>query len=97
MDGDGEIRNPRFVTDRSTIVFPCAVAAGQYLLYGMDGTASVTDKNYNVVSKVTPQGRAVINAGDSHVAFSCETVNGTSPDVSVRFITRGTPEEINSK
>ena len=47
--------------------------------------------------KVTPQGRAVINAGDSHVAFSCETVNGTSPDVSVRFITRGTPEEINSK
>lgn len=97
VDGDGEIRNPRFETDRSTIVFPCTVAAGQYLLYGMDGTASVTDKNYNVVSMVTPQCSAVINAGDSHVAFSCERVNGTSPDVSVRFITRGTPEEINSK
>lgn len=97
VDGDGEIRNPRFVTDRSTIVFPCTVAAGQYLLYGMDGTASVTDKNYNVVSTVTPQGSAAINAGDNHVAFSCETVNGSSPDVSVRFITRGVPEQINCK
>lgn len=97
VEGEGMIENPKFITETGTISFPCTVEEGQYLLYGFDGKASVTDKNYNVISLVTPQGNAEIPAGDSHVAFSCDKDSDSAPDITVRFITRGTPETIHCK
>ena len=57
----------------------------------------VTDKNYNVISEVQPQGNAVLPAGSSAVAFSCEQTSEDAPEVIIRYITKGTPEVIKLK
>lgn len=97
VDGDGTIKNPAFTTAKGVIKFPCEISDRQYLLYSADGKAVVTDKNYNVISEVTPQGKAMIDAGNPTISFSCDIATEDAPDVIVRFITRGTPEEIRVK
>lgn len=96
VEGDGAISNPSFTTDSGVISFNCKVEAGQYLILDHDGTAQITDKNYNLVSEVKPQGNASIPEGESHVAFSCSNAsdNDDEPEVIVRFITRGKAEVI---
>ena len=97
VEGDGSIENPRFMTEKGTISFPCRIQEGQYLLYGFDGKAVVTDKNFNTLTQVTPEGSSELLTGDTHVAFSCEKEADTDPEVIVRFIARGTPETIREK
>ncbi|WP_291590179.1 hypothetical protein [Bacteroides sp.] len=94
VEWEGYIENPSFMTEKGTILFPCKVEPGQYLLYNADGTACVTDRNFNLLRNVVPEGVAELPVGDSHVAFSCQKGGDTDPDVSVRFITRGQPESI---
>ena len=94
VEGDGAIENPKFQTPKGTIVFPCTLETDQYLLYTYEGKATVTDKNYRVITDVTPQGVAEMPTGDSHVIFSCEPIDDTTPDIQVRFITRGEPQTI---
>lgn len=97
VDGDGKIKNPSFTTPEGVIKFPCEISDHQYLLYTFDGKAVVTDKNYNVISEVQPQGKALLPAGSSAVAFSCEQASEDVPEVIIRFITKGTPEVIKLK
>lgn len=94
VDGDGTIKNPSFTTPKGVIKFPCEISDRQYLLYTFDGKAVVTDKNYNVISQVTPQGSALLPAGSSAIAFSCERISEDAPEVIIRYITKGTPEPI---
>lgn len=94
VDGEGEIRNPLFKTDAGTIKFPCTVADGQYLLFDPDGRAQVTDRNYNRIRDVSPIGSAALPHGVSAVAFACEHDRDETPDVIIRFITRGHSETI---
>lgn len=95
VEGDGSIRNPSFATPKGVIRFPCEIESGQYLLYEMDGRAKVTDRNYNIITEVYPQGNAALTQGSSAVAFSCEKGGEEDdPEVVVRFITRGEGEEI---
>ena len=95
VDGDGAIKNPSFTTAKGVIKFPCEISSQQYLLYSLDGKAVVTDKNYNVIQEVKPEGKALLSSGSVAVSFSCEAVGEDAPEVIVRFITRGTPEVIN--
>lgn len=94
VDGDGTIKDPSFTTPKGVIKFPCEISDRQYLLYTFDGKAVVTDKNYNVISEVTPQGNALLPAGSSAVAFSCEQISEDAPEVIIRYITQGAPEVI---
>lgn len=94
VDGDGTIKDPSFTTPKGVIKFPCEISDRQYLLYTFDSKAIVTDKNYNVISEVTPQGNALLPAGSSAVAFSCEQISEDAPEVIIRYITKGTPEII---
>lgn len=94
VDGDGTIKDPSFTTPKGVIKFPCEISDRQYLLYTFDGKAVVTDKNYNVISEVTPQGNALLPAGSSAVAFSCEQISEDAPEVIIRYITKGAPEII---
>lgn len=94
VDGDGTIKDPSFTTPKGVIKFPCEISDRQYLLYTFDGKAVVTDKNYNVINEVTPQGNALLPAGSSAVAFSCEQISEDAPEVIIRYITKGTPEVI---
>lgn len=94
VDGDGTIKDPSFTTPKGVIKFPCEISDRQYLLYTFDGKAVVTDKNYNVISEVTPQGNALLPAGSSAVAFSCEQISEDAPEVIIRYITKGAPEVI---
>ena len=94
VEGDGAIRDPMFTTRGGTIRFPCEIADGQYLLFDLNGTATVTDLNYNVLERVTPQGTASLPHGVSAVSFTCAHERDETPDVTVRFITRGVGEEV---
>ncbi|MGM9811492.1 MAG: hypothetical protein ACI30V_01455 [Muribaculaceae bacterium] len=94
VEGDGAIINPSFTTPLGVISFECKVEAGQYLILDHDGTAQITDKNYNLVSTVVPKGKAAVPEGDCHMAFSCTPDDDSQPDVTVRFISRGKAEVI---
>lgn len=94
VDGDGTIKDPKFTTPNGVIKFPCEISDRQYLLYTFDGKAVVTDKNYNVIEEVQPEGVSHIPSGSSAVSFSCESLGEDPVDVIIRYITKGTPEKI---
>ena len=94
VEGDGKIKDPKFTTEEGVIMFPCEVSERQYLLYTFDGKAVVTDKNYNVIKEVTPEGEATIPSGATAVSFTCELSSEDAPDVIIRYITKGQPEKI---
>lgn len=97
VEGDGAIKNPSFTTPQGVIKFPCEIAGNQYLLYTLDGKAVVTDKNYKVIREVQPEGKALLLSGSSAISFSCEQEGEDAPEVVVRFITKGEPENITVK
>lgn len=100
VDGDSEatIKNPTFTTQTGIIKFPCEIKSGQYLLYDFDGKAIVTDKDYNIIEAIQPQGFAKLLKGQSVISFSCEqNVDEDQPEVIVRYITRNNPETIIKK
>lgn len=94
VDGEGSISNPSFTTSSGIIKFPCQLKSGQYLLYDFDGTATVTDKNYNVLETIDAEGELHLPENSSSVSFSCEPGMGETPEVTIRYITRGNPEKI---
>lgn len=94
VEGDGTIKDPSFTTPEGVIKFPCEISDGQYLLLSFDGKAQVTDKNYNVLKEVIPQGKAFLPKGSSAVSFSCLLTSEDAPEVVVRYITQGEPERI---
>jgi hypothetical protein len=99
VEGDGSISNPRFVTSKGTVVYPCRIEGGQYLRVDNDGTARITDKNFNKLSSVTGEGNLSSFAGETHVSFSCDKSANEAPDITVRFISRsaGIPLKLQKK
>lgn len=95
VDGEGSISRPTFRTPDGIIEFDCTLKAGQYLLYGFDGKAIITDKNYNYIDSVDKQGVSMLPEGKSSVSFSCDVEKGDEqPEVVVRVITRDIPMAI---
>jgi hypothetical protein len=93
-EGEGSITNPSFKTVGGTIKFNCTVGENQYLLVDFGGKAELTNKNFAVIENVEVLGSASLPQGTSAVAFSCEHNKYETPEISVRFITRGNPEKI---
>ena len=96
VEGKGSIRELEFRTPNGILYLPCSVKAGQYLIFGFDGSAYITDSNYNIVEKILPQGVSFLNEGSNEVAFSCEVLpeGKKQPMVSLRFLTRDEPEAL---
>ena len=93
VEGEGQITNPYFQTADGVLLFECTLKAGQYLLYGFDGKAILTDANYNYIKNVDKQGVSILPEGESTISFSCDTKrNDKMPEVTVRFMTRAIPE-----
>lgn len=95
VDGVGSIENPKLTTPQGTIMFPCTVQNGQYLLYEFSGKASITDKNYNELQQVTPEGKIGLTEGMSNISFYCNRNENETPEVVVRLITRRKADTIN--
>ena len=94
VTGDGYIDKPTFTTPEGAITFPCRVESGQYLILDYDGSAIITDKNYNTLSTVKAEGALKLSAQASTLSFTCEAADTDRPDIEVRVITRGTPETV---
>ena len=96
VEGKGSISELNFRTPNGILYFRCTLKAGQYLIYDFDGTARITDADYNTLEAFQPQGVSVLNEGTNEVSFSCEmaTVGDKSPMLTIRYITRGDAEEI---
>ena len=91
VEGKGGISELNFRTPNGILYFPCRLEAGQYLLYGFDGKAYLTDGNYNILEEVVPRGVSYLDEGTSEVSFTCERwgEGKKQPIVTVRYITQG--------
>lgn len=95
VEGKGQIKQPYFTTAEGVILFDCTLENGQYLHYGFDGKAFITDCNYNHIKTIETQGVSSLPIGLSTISFGCDTDYGDEmPDVAVRFLTRRAPEII---
>ena len=96
VEGKGSINDLYLETPNDTLRFPCTLKAGQCLIYNFDGTAFITDLNYNKIKEMETNGVALLNEGNSEISFTCnvKTEEKKTPHVTVRFITRGLPETI---
>jgi hypothetical protein len=96
VEGKGSISELEFRTPNGILYIPCTLKAGQCLIYDFDGSAFVTDLNYNKIQDVEPQGISFLDEGISEVTFTCEVKpdDRKTPEVTVRFMTRGAAEEI---
>ena len=96
VEGKGSISELELRTPNGILYFPCTVKAGQYLIFDFDGTAYVTDANFNTMEEILPQGVSMLDEGPSKVSFTCKMKKEKEkqPDVTLRFITRGKPETI---
>ena len=77
---------------------PVTLKAGQLLCYNFDGTAYITDSNYNKIKEIETQGVIFLKEGNSEVSFTCnvKTEEKKTPHVTLRFITRGNPTQLNN-
>ncbi len=98
VEGIGSISELEFHTPNGVLYLPCTLKAGQCLLYNFDGTAYISDLNYNKLEGIQAQGISYLDEGNSNVSFRCEVKaeNKKTPEVKVRFITRGEAETISS-
>lgn len=96
VEGKGSISELNLRTPNGILYLPCTLKAGQYLVYDFDGSAYITDANYNKVKEVETQGVSYLDEGMSEVSFRCETKSEDkkTPQVTVRFFTRGEAEKI---
>lgn len=96
VEGKGSISELELRTPNGILYFPCTVKAGQYLVFDFDGTAYVTDANFNTMEEILPQGVSILDEGPSEVSFKCKMKKEKEkqPEVTLRFITRGKPETI---
>ncbi len=96
VEGKGSISEMEVRTPNGILYLPCTLKAGQCLVYDYNGTAYVADQNYNKVQEVTARGVAYLDEGESEVSFRCEakSVDKKTPQVTVRFFTRGDAERI---
>ena len=93
-EGDGSIANPSFTTPLGVVKIEGKLQANQYILLDHHGKATLTDQNYNILSELNVQGKALLPKGASAVSFACEVDGDSRPDVIVRYQTRMTPEKI---
>ena len=94
VEGKGSISELELRTPNGILYFPCTVEAGQYLFYDFDGTAYVTDANFNKMEDILPQGVSILDDGPSEVSFKCTMIKEKEkqPEVTLRYITRGKPD-----
>ena len=96
VEGKGSISQLEFTIPNGVLHFPCTLKAGQYLLYNFDGSAYITDANYNKIADVEAQGVSILDEGISEISFTCEvkTEERKKPDVSIRYYTHGNAQRI---
>lgn len=93
VEGDGYIEKPVLYTKTGMIQFRTKVRGGQYLLF--DGKrARVTDSNYNTLSEAAHVGECRVEKGTAPLHFGCSFGGEERPVVTVRVITKSTPEMI---
>ena len=96
VEGKGSISNPVFNTPNGELFFPCTLNAGQYLILDFDGSAYITDLNFNKIKEFEIQGIPFLDEGVSEVSFTCtaKPQEGKMPYLTVRFATRDKAKEI---
>ena len=96
VEGKGSISELNFRTPNGILYLPCSLKAGQHLVYDFNGSACVTDQNYNTITEVFPQGVSFLDEGTSEVTITCEVKpqDKQQPKVTVRYYTHNTPETL---
>ncbi len=92
VEGKVAITDPTVRIAGEELTFPCTIQPNQFLVYGFDAIARITDRDFNVLEEVTPIGYVVLPQGRSEVSFTCKVANKKNrPEVSLRYLTRESP------
>ena len=91
--GNGRILSPSLYTAKGMLKFSGSIQGGQYLLY-RQGKALRTDRNYNVLEELSVTGTGMLGTGNQHLGFACDFDGEEGPEITVRLLTRGTPQRI---
>ena len=108
VEGKGSISDLQVRTPNGTLYLPCTLKASQCLVFDYDGSAYITDLNYNKIEEVLAEEEisflgedasktsSFLKEGVSKVSFVCKVLpeGKKQPEVSLRFLTRDTPETI---
>jgi len=94
VTGDGYIENPTLKTSGGMLRFKCRINCNQYLFFKKDGSAVITDRNYNTIGKAEVIGNAPIAPGTQQLSFYCDFDGDEAPEVRLTMITSGKPYEI---
>lgn len=91
VEGKGSVSEMELRTPNGILYLPCTLKSGQHLFFDFDGSAYITDLNYNKIEEVEARGMAYLDEGQSEVKFLYEAKpeGNKKPEVTVRFITRG--------
>lgn len=95
VEGTTSISNPMVNTEKGLALFATTIAPGQRLIYTDGDNARLVDANYNTLEEIPLEGLAMLPEGKSEVYFICEAdPEGDRPEVILRYVTHGEPEEI---
>lgn len=93
VDGNGNIVNPSFANAGGRIKFTGTIKGGQYLIF--DGEkAYITDRNYCKLEDISFVGELTVEKGQRAFSYYCDFNGEEGPEVTVRVITYGNPQEI---
>jgi len=66
--------------------------SGSYLEFGEHNDCVLYDANGEIVARVRPDGEIpLLSAGQNHIQFSCDAVDGPAPRVKLTVISHGEP------
>jgi len=86
------VRNPAVTVNGRTAVLPVEMQSGSYLEFGEHNDCVLYDANGEIVARVRPDGEIpLLSAGQNHIQFSCDAVDGPAPRVKLTVISHGEP------
>jgi len=84
------LKNPTITINGKTIVLPVEMRTGSYLEFKENNDCVLYGQKGEVLAKVTLDGEIpALSAGENHIRFSCDTVDGPDPRVKLTVISHG--------
>ncbi len=86
------VKNPVVTVNGKEIVFPVEMQSGSYLQLNADNDCVLYGSKGEMIKRVIPDGEIpMLSAGENHIRFSCDEVDGPVPRLKLTVISHGEP------
>lgn len=84
------VKNPTLIINGEKLILPVQMRSGSFLEFKANNDCMLYGPKGEVITKVTLDGAIpALSAGDNHIRFSCDTVDGPSPRIKLTIISHG--------